>query len=83
MKYFTNIKYLYVYLFCKINKMAVNPLNLTISLSKNSDCTSVLLEDVKVELLELTGNTDGYGLSGGPTVNNVDIVTITISLMAL
>lgn len=62
--------------------MAVNPLNLTISLSKNSDCTSVLLEDVS-GIAGINGNTDGYGLSGGPTVNNVDTVTITATYGSL
>lgn len=55
--------------------MSVNPLNLTISLAKNSSCTSVLLQD-DTGTVGVDGNTDGYGISGGPTVNNVDTLTI-------
>lgn len=62
--------------------MAVSSPNLTISLTKNFTCTSVLLEDVTGEE-GVDGNTDGYGVSGGPTHDDVTELVIVVTYNSL
>lgn len=62
--------------------MAVSPLNLTISLAKNSACTSILLTDV-TGVVGTDGNTDGYDISGGPAHDDVDTLTIVVTYNSL
>lgn len=62
--------------------MAVSPLNLTISLAKNSACTSILLTDVS-GVVGVDGNTTGYGISGGPAVNDVTSLAIVVTYNSL
>lgn len=62
--------------------MAVSPINLTISLAKNSACTSILLTDV-TGTFGSDGNTDGYGISGGPSHEDVTDLTIVVTYNSL
>ena len=62
--------------------MAVSPLNLTISLTKTSDCTSILLQDIS-GVVGTDGNTDGYDISGGPAHDDVDTLTIVVTYNSL
>lgn len=62
--------------------MAVSSPNLTISLTKNSTCTSIILEDVTGEY-GVDGNTDGYNVSGGPTHDDVTDLTIVVTYNSL
>ncbi len=57
--------------------MSVSQPNITIELDENASCTALALADV-TGIYGVDGNVDGYGLSNGPTVN--DIVTVTIIL---
>lgn len=62
--------------------MAVSAPNLTITLSKNDSCTSIMLVDSTGEY-QVSGNTDGYGISGGPTIDNVTSLTIVVTYNSL
>jgi hypothetical protein len=58
--------------------MAVSPLNLTIELTKSSDCTTIYLTDV-TGVVGTDGNTDGYDISGGPAHDDVTSLTIVVT----
>lgn len=55
--------------------MSVSPLNLTIQLATNGACDALYLADIS-GTVGVDSNTDGYGISGGPAVNDVDTVTV-------
>jgi len=58
--------------------MAVSSPNLSISLTKNDACTSIIFEDTTGEY-GVDGNTDGYNISGGPAHDDVTGFTIVIT----
>jgi hypothetical protein len=62
--------------------MAVSPLNLTISLTATSDCSSILLQDIS-GVVGTSGNTDGYDISGGPAHDDVTSLTIVVTYNSL
>lgn len=62
--------------------MPVSPINLTISLAKNSACTSILLTDI-TGVVGTNGNTDGYDISGGPAHDDVTDLTIVVTYNSL
>lgn len=55
--------------------MAVSPVNLTIALTTNGACNALYVADV-TGVVGVDDNVDGYGVSGGPAVNDVTTVTV-------
>lgn len=62
--------------------MAVSPPDLTIELTKSAACDTLYLADI-TGVVGVDNNTTGYGISGGPTVNNVDQVVVVLTYNAL
>ncbi len=57
--------------------MPVSPLGLSIVVTENSGCSGLTLTDT-TGVYGTDGNVTGYGVSGGPAVN--DVVTVTVTL---
>lgn len=62
--------------------MAVTQPNLTIELTQNSGCSGISLADI-TGVYGVDGNTDGYGLPGGPDINDVSLVTVKLTYNSL
>ncbi|MFA7287688.1 MAG: hypothetical protein WC055_02310 [Melioribacteraceae bacterium] len=62
--------------------MAVSPPDLTIELTKSAACDTLYLADV-TGVVGVNNNTTGYGISGGPTVNNVTQVVVVLTYNSL
>jgi hypothetical protein len=62
--------------------MALSPPLLTIQLDTSSDCKTINLLDL-TGVYSVDGNTTGYGLPNGPTVNDVTTVTIVVTYNSL
>lgn len=71
-----------IYIYSNLIKMAVSPPVLSISLTRNSTCTSLLLADTTGEY-GVDGNTTGYGLPSGPSINDITTVTIVVTYNSL
>lgn len=55
--------------------MPISPVNLTIQLTTSDACDALYLSDI-TGTVGVDDNVDGYGVSGGPAVNDVDTVTV-------
>lgn len=62
--------------------MPLFPPNLTVELSKNDACSALFLSDI-TGVYGVDGNVDGYGVSGGVTINDVTGVTIVLTYNSL
>jgi len=58
--------------------MAANSPNVTKALSTNGSCTGLFLADI-TGVVGVNNNVDGYGISGGPTTD--DVTTVKVELI--
>lgn len=62
--------------------MAVTQPNLTIELTQNSGCSGISLADT-TGVYGVDGNTNGYGLPGSPSINDVTTVIVVLTYNSL
>lgn len=62
--------------------MAISQPNITVDLVKNTSCTAIALADV-TGIYGVDGNVDGYGISNGPSINDVSSVTVILTYNSL